>query len=148
VSGSTSNVPTFLALQPNPRHEERLKKIEEEIGFCDKNITKMMRTLHLPTIDSDSVQKLLAGVGGDKKELYVKILLKLNDLVKHKQKSRREMGTLRQQIDRELKKMVIKINKTVHANTRISIGAKEMIQQDDWGETAFVLGDGKIVCKN
>ena len=146
VSGSASNVPTFLSLQPNPRYEERLKRIREEIFFCDKNRTKMMRTLHLQTIDPESVRKLLARVSGDKKELYVKILLKLNELVKHKQKSRLEKVELQKRIGRELKNMSVKMNKTVHANTRISIGEKEMIQSDDLGEAVFVLGDGKIVC--
>ena len=143
-AGSASTTGTVLSVQADPEEKVRLDKLREGIAFCDDNITKMMRTLGLHTIDPQRVQAVLSRAPAAKKAHYVQILSKLNELVKHKRASLEEIEKLEVKIGKDLRKAEVKVTNTLFGGVKVHIGSEGFTSQVDLGPTVLQLKEDKM----
>ena len=144
-AGSPSNPPTALKLQAGLDLAKRLEKVREGLSVCDETLTKMMRTLGLHTVDADSLKAVLSRAPASKQELYVKIVTKLDELVKYKRGALEEEELLRKRVDEDLRTAQVKVSKALHAKVTVQIGSAEYITRATMGPTVLKLRGDEVV---
>ena len=144
-AGSPSNPPTALKLQAGLDLAKSLEKVREGLAACDETITKMMRTLGLRSVDADSLKAVLSQALASKQELYVKIVTKLDELVKYKRDALEEEARLRERIDEDLRTAEVKVSKALHAKVTVQIGSAEYVSPAGMGPTVLKLRGDEVV---
>ena len=142
--GSPTNRNTVVSLQVPPDKATSLKAYNEKLGEYDQLIMKMMRTLQLDSVDPLAIRDKLDKVPAEKKGMYTKILLKLNNAIKEKNSIEQEKRDLQEKVDSELAKANIRVSSEVYQGSEIQIGTTKMVAPNDLGPSVFQLQDGKI----
>ncbi len=136
-TGSPSNVLTTVVVEPAPHKLALLKQLKKGIVDCESNITKIMRTLNLQAIEPGLVKELLANSPPKQRELYVEILHKLSTLVKQQQGLLADKNKLRDKLWGDVDRMSVLVTKAFHANTKVRIAKKELVNRTDRGRTSI-----------
>jgi uncharacterized protein len=145
TSGSPSNLKTVLKIEPPPALQVRLKRINKVMEDTDKSIIKMTRTLELSQITPRAIKHLLARVTSDKRELFLKILTKLNNLIKYRQKFNQKKKKTENKIRKLLSKSTINISKNLYCGTVIIMGETSKRIDQDSGSGIHKLMANRIV---
>ena len=142
-AGSPSGPATTIAFDADPESARKMEKLEQGIRFCDQNITKMMRTLELDSFEPNAIKATLDKVPAAKKELFIKIMGKMNELVKHKRKSIEEHESLTAKINANLHRAKLQVKKKLYTGSEIRFGAQTFEPMDDVGPAVIqLIGDG------
>lgn len=143
--GSEANKNTVVSLQASPEKAMAIKAYDQKLKDYEQMIMKMTRTLQLDSIDPAAIRAKLGSIPTDKKEMYTKILLRLNRTIKEKNSIALEKKMLLENIDTDLEKARIRVSSEVYQGNEIQIGTKRFIVPTDLGPSVFQLQDGKIV---
>jgi len=146
--GSAANTNTMVAIQRDIELSSTLKKAKVEIQDCTETIMKIMRSLNLSSVDMGLMKKLIEKTPSPKKEMLVKLLVNMNNLIK----KRSELYTKEKKVDRKINELLehahIKINKEAYLGNRVRIGEDQVVLEKDMvGPTVFRLENETILMK-
>jgi len=147
IAGSESNPRTMLVLQADPKTKAELDKLERTVKLCDENITKIMRTMGLKKFDPGAIKLMMARVPPAKREIYVKILEQLSQLMKKWRSNSSEADQLNKKVEKELRQVEIQVRQAVFPRVEVQIGTRKFPVSEDLGPTVFCLKDNKVVIK-
>ena len=142
--GSPSNVPTNIVIEPPPHLLAKLLRLKKAAAKHDAAIIKIMRTLNLSTINSAEVKALLAAQPPEQRELFVKILMQLNAMVKSQKKAVQERQALTNTLKKKMSQVRFQVNKTYYGNTLVRMGKREFHEKNDRGPTTFTYRKSRV----
>ena len=143
-SSSPSNVPTTIALEPPPHLLAKLLRLKKETRKYDSSILKIMRTLDLRTINSNEIKELLAKQSPERRELYVKILGQLSDMIKYQQRAEQAKLELGRTLKKVMESVSIQVSETCYGNTKVRMGKREFLEKTDRGPSTFCYRKSRV----
>jgi uncharacterized protein (DUF342 family) len=143
--GNPGNPGTVVALRTDPEIAAGLKKLEEELSACTRNITKISRSLPFDSFDPVQIKAALARIPAAGRENVVLLLTNLHKLIKHRKTLAEAIGQMRSRIDLSLNNARIEVTQEIFLGSEIHIGAQKLLLSADMGPSLFKLHDGKIV---
>lgn len=143
--GNPGKPGTVVALRTDPEITAGLKKLEEQLQVCTRNITKISRSLPFDSFDAGQIKAALARIPAAKRENVVLLLTDLNKLIKHRKTLAETIDQLRSRIDLMLHNARIEVTREIFQGSEIHIGGQQFIVPLDMGPSLFKLHDGKIV---
>jgi len=143
--GSPGNPGTIVAVRTDPEVTAGLKKLEEQLQACTRNITKISRSLPFDSFDAGQIKAVLARIPAAKRENVILLLTDLNKLIKHRKTLAETIDQLRSRIDLALQNARIEVTQGVFQGSEIHIGGQQFTAPRDMGPSLFKLQDGAIV---
>ncbi|RJX25966.1 MAG: DUF342 domain-containing protein [Desulfurivibrio sp.] len=143
--GSPGKPGTVIAVRTDPEIAAGLKKLEEELQACTRNITKISRSLPFDSFDAGQIKAALARIPAAKRDDLVILLTNLNKLIKHRKALSDAVEQLRSRIDLALQNARIEVAQEIFQGSEIHIGGQQFIIPQDMGASLFKLHDGKII---
>lgn len=143
--GSPGKPGTVIAVRTDPEIAAGLKKLEEELQACTRNITKISRSLPFDSFDAGQLKAALARIPAAKRDDLVVLLTNLNKLIKHRKTLSDAVEQLRSRIDLSLQNARIEVAQEIFQGSEIHIGGQHFIIPRDMGASLFKLHDGKII---
>ncbi len=143
--GNPGNPGTVVALRTDPEIAAGLKKLEEQLQACTRNITKISRSLPFDSFGAGQIKAALARIPAAKRENVILLLTDLNKLIKHRKTLAETIDQLRSRIDLFLHNARIEVTREIFQGSEIHIGGQQFIVPQDMGPSLFKLHDGKII---
>jgi len=145
--GSHSTSGTEIGIQAAPDVTAKLNKVTAGLKTSDQQITKIMRSLGLRSVDPASIQGFLNRVPPAKKTFYLELLSKLNDLAKFKRSCEAEKNSLESSISKVIASGRISISEKLFGGVRVHFGSEESFFREDRGSTELVWNSSEISVK-
>ena len=142
--GSQSTSHTLVAIGANPELTAQMKKLEEAVLFCRKNILRIFRTLGIQDIDAAHFRDLIAKAPPGKRKAIIDILQKLKQLTKTRDHSIARREQLEKKCADLIEKTEIVVTDKAYADTRIFIGGALMVLSQDFEKVKFTKKTGGI----
>ncbi len=135
--GSQSTSHTLVAIGPDPELTAQMKKLEEAVNFCRKNILRIFRTLGIKDIDAAHFRDLIQKAPPGKRKAIIDILQKLKQLTKTRDHSISRRDQLEKKCADLIEKTEIIATDKAFADTRVSIGGELMVLSQDFAKVRF-----------
>lgn len=147
IAGSESVGGTVLSIQADPEAQTRLEKLRNNMSICDVQISKLTRSLGVPSLNGEIIKKRVALLSGKQREHYVGMLKKLKEVSGIRQKTEIEYDQLTKKLAQMIKGSQISVSKTAFARTVIKIGERAVTLEQDVSAVTFEWVDQAIVNK-
>lgn len=141
VVGSDSVGGTILSVQADPEEQAKIEKLKNNVSVCDVQISKLMRSLGVDTLDGEAIKKRAMMLSGKQRDHYVDVIKKLKELSEIRKTRETELDHLNRQVEKVIAGSQIKIDKKLHARSVIRFGmAEKVVDCDEKAITFMFIG--------
>ena len=121
-AGSGFGSQTRLIAGVDPRRLEQMQKIRSGIMFCDTNIVKILRALHISKITLKNIHKAVQRAPAEKQSIFILLIAKIQELVKVRQKCIDEEKEIKEQQEQILGQAVVQVDGIVYPGVKAQVG--------------------------
>lgn len=145
-SGSPSNVPTILSLEPHPKQLAASKSLKRAIIACQARLQMIKETLKMESLDLQVLQKRCQQAPpGQARVILGKLLGEIKNTIGKMDELTTDREAVKKTIRNDAALMSISITHHCYGNTLIRILRKELLDLNDRGPAVFVYKEGGVV---